>query len=105
MIATSRRSAGDFMSIGFSRDAVDCSDGEDWSKVERYNACLERLLARRRSEVVVEGALAESKTTWRCAVLQQALLYRITMLATGCASAWNTGNVVCAILAGRALLE
>jgi hypothetical protein len=37
--------------------------------------------------------------------MQHSLLYRITMLACGCADTWDSGNVVCSILAARALLE
>lgn len=32
-------------------------------------------------------------------------LYRTVALAKGCADEWNAGNVVCSILAARALLE
>jgi hypothetical protein len=92
------------MAIGFAQTAIELT-AEKWEAVEKYNAGLERLLARRKSEVTVTGPLIESKTAWKCAVLQQALLYRVTMLATGCAESWNSGNVVCSILAGRALLE
>lgn len=87
---------------GFEKSAV---DDERWKAVERYNACLERLLIRRKGEVVVCGPLTESKTAWKCAVLQQAFLYRATMLARGCSDAWNGGNIVCSMLAARALLE
>jgi hypothetical protein len=90
--------------VGFEASAIDLTN-EKWEKVERFNACLERLLNRRKSEVVVSGPLTESKTAWKCAVLQQALLYRVTMLARGCASEWNSGNIVCSMLAARALLE
>jgi len=89
---------------GFSREMLDLSN-EDWVEVERYNECLERLIARRKSEIVVTGPLVDSKTAWKCVVLQQSLLYRITMLATGCADMWNAKNVVGSILIARALLE
>jgi methyl-accepting chemotaxis protein len=88
---------------GFNKAAID--ESEDWSQVERYNVCLGRLLERRKSEIVVEGPLLQSKTAWKCAVLQQSLLYRITLLAKGCADAWNAENIVCSVLAARALLE
>src|SRR5258708_4129937 len=90
--------------IGFSKTALDLSE-EKWDNVERFNACLERLRNRRKTEIAVDGPLVESKTAWKCAVLQQALLYRVTMLASGCAEAWNSRNVVCSILAARSLLE
>ena len=90
------------MASGFEKSAI---DDDEWDDVERYNTCLERLLSRRKNEVVVSGPLTESKTAWKCAILQQALLYRVTMLARGCAVAWNGGNIVCSMLAARALLE
>jgi hypothetical protein len=92
------------MASGFEKSAIDLTN-ETWEEVERFNACLERLLSRRKSEIVVSGPLTESKTAWKCAVLQQALLFRVTMLARGCTDAWNNGNIVCSMLAARALLE
>jgi hypothetical protein len=92
------------MASGFEKSAIDLTS-EDWANVERYNACLERLIKRRKPEVTATGDLLESKTAWKCATLQQSLLYRITALGTGCASMWNVGNVVGSILCGRALLE
>jgi len=90
--------------VGFTKDAIDHTI-EDWTKVERYNECLERLLKRRVQEVAATGYCLESKTAWKCAVLKQSLLYRVTALATGCAAMWNDGNIVCSILAARALME
>jgi hypothetical protein len=90
--------------IGFEASAIDHTN-EKWEEVEKFNACLLRLIDRRKSEVVVSGPLTESKAAWKCAVLQQALLYRVTMLARGCADEWNGGNVACSMLAARALLE
>jgi hypothetical protein len=92
------------MTLGFEKSAIDHTI-EKWADVERFNTCLKRLLSRRKNELVVCGPLTESKTTWKCAVLQQALLYRVTLLARGCADEWNGGNVVCSMLAARALLE
>jgi hypothetical protein len=89
---------------GFRTDALDLSS-ERWENIERYNSCLGRLVNRRKSAVVVEGPLVKSKTAWKCAVLQQALLYRVTMLANGCSAEWNSGNIVCSLLCGRGLLE
>ena len=62
-------------------------------------------VARRKSEINISGPLTESKTAWKCVVLQQALLYRATMTALGCADAWNDNNTACSMLAARALLE
>jgi hypothetical protein len=89
---------------GFSESAIDTSF-EEWSDVQRYNACLERLIARRKNEVAASGPTENSKAAWKCAVLQQSLLYRATSLASGCAEEWNAGNVLCSILAARALVE
>ena len=88
---------------GFIRSALD--PAEDWEKVEKYNAGLNQLIARRKSEVAVVGPLVESKTAWKCAILQQALLHRLTMLASGCANEWNAGNVLASILCARAIIE
>jgi len=92
------------MSVGFVESALDLTI-EKWSDVERFNLSLESLLRRRKSDIEAEGPLFASKTAWKCALLQQSLLYRVTMLACGCADTWNSGNVVCSILAARALLE
>jgi hypothetical protein len=89
---------------GFRADALDLSS-KQWEEIERYNSCLDRLLSRRKSAVVLEGPLVKPTTAWKCAVLQQSLLYRVTMLAKGCSSEWNSGNVVSSLLCGRALLE
>jgi methyl-accepting chemotaxis protein len=90
--------------VGFTKKAIDLTI-DDWERVERYNKCLEQLLKRRVLEVTATGNCLESKTAWKCAVLQQSLLHRITALASGCAGMWNEGNVVCSILAARALVE
>jgi hypothetical protein len=92
------------MSKGFSRESLDLSQ-EKWSDVEQYNACLGRLLERRKKEIALAGPFINSKTAWKCGILGQVLLYRVTMLAIGCADAWKSGNVVCSVLAARALLE
>ena len=51
---------------------------EKWANVQRYNDCLERLIVRRKSEITATFPLLESKTVWKCSVLQQSLLYRAT---------------------------
>jgi hypothetical protein len=55
--------------------------------------------------VVVKDQFAASKLAWKTAVLQQVLLYRCVALGSGCAKMWNFGNVLCSVLAARALLE
>jgi hypothetical protein len=89
---------------GLSKDAIDLAN-ENWEDVERYNACLERLIERRKPEIVLEGPLVESKTAWKLATLQQSLLYRVCALANGTADAWNANNVTAAVVLGRALME
>jgi len=64
-----------------------------------------RLEKRRATKIEVAGPLAKSKIAWKAAVLQQALLYRTVELGSGCAKMWNFGNVLCSVLAARALLE
>lgn len=89
---------------GFLESAIDQSI-EKWADIQRYNACLDRLLARRAQVVKPEGAFARSKLAWKAALLQQSLLYRTTALASGCAASWNERNVLCSTLAARALIE
>ena len=90
--------------VGFSKESIDLA-AEKWDQIEGYNACLHRLLARRKRKAVVEGPLIESKTGWKLATLQQSLLYRICALANGAADAWNANNVPAALIVGRALME
>jgi hypothetical protein len=90
--------------VGFLESAIDKSI-ENWDDIQRYNACLDRLLARRVQCVKPEGVFARSKLAWKCALLQQSLLYRTTALASGCAASWNERNVLCSMLAARALIE
>jgi hypothetical protein len=59
----------------------------------------------RKSEVTATEKCLESKIAWKCAVLQQSLLYRVTALAIGCTKMWNEDNVVCSVLAARALMD
>jgi hypothetical protein len=90
--------------VGFSRRAIK-EAGEKWEEVRLQNYCLRRLVRMRKTKVSAIGPLADSKIAWKAAVLQQALLYRGTELAIGCGRMWNVGNVLCSVLAGRALLE
>jgi hypothetical protein len=89
---------------GLSKDAIDLTN-EKWEDVERYNACLARLIARRKREIALEGILVESKTAWKLATLQQSLLYRACAVANGTADAWNANNVTSAVILGRAVIE
>jgi hypothetical protein len=92
------------MVTGFLQEALDLNV-EKWSDVERFNSSLALLLSRRKPLIEAEGMFFASKTAWKCALLQQSLLYRVTSLACGCADAWNAKNIVCSVLAARALLE
>ncbi len=69
------------------------------------NDALERLTARRVDRIGAIGPLAKSMLAWKVAAYQEAMLYRVVMLASGCAANWNAGNVLCSVLAGRALVE
>jgi hypothetical protein len=89
---------------GFSRSGVKGID-ENWDDIRRFNSVLRRLEKRRATRVERVGPLAKSKIAWKAAVLQQALLYRTIELGGGCAKMWNYGNVLCSVLAARALLE
>ena len=90
--------------IGLSKEAIDLT-GERWETVQDYNACLERLLIQRKSEIAVQGSFIESKTGWKCAILQQALLYRVCAVANGAANQWNSGNIIASVTLSRSLLE
>ncbi|SDR58068.1 hypothetical protein SAMN05519103_05991 [Rhizobiales bacterium GAS113] len=71
----------------------------------KFNAALARLRERRLNEITISGPLLKSRLAWLIATYQQPVLYRVVMLATGCAASWDTRNVLCAYLAARALIE
>jgi hypothetical protein len=89
---------------GFNSSVIKAA-GENWDDVRRFNRALLRLDKRRVRSIVVTGQYAVSKLAWKAAVLQQVLLYRCVGLGSGCAKMWNFGNVLCSVLAARALLE
>jgi hypothetical protein len=89
--------------VGFKRSVIKDA-GEDWEEVRQFNYVLRRLTKRRLRKIERVGPL-ESMLAWKIVALQQALLYRIVELATGCIRMWNAGNVLCAVLAARALME
>lgn len=93
-----------WMEIGFSIGAYELAPKDDQA-LKDINAALARLSARRKEEIWVTGPLARSKLAWKITGYQQALLYRIVMLAMGAAETWNSGNLLTTILAGRALVE
>ena len=88
--------------IEFDKTGVSETDVE---KIDRINETLARLRGRRKSEIIPEGPLLKSKLAWKVANYQQAILYRIVMLTSGCALNWNFGNSLCSILAARAIVE
>lgn len=90
--------------LGFNRAVIKAA-GEKWEDVRRYNAVLRRLQKRRETKVERASHLAASKIAWKAAVLQQAYLYRVIELARASAKMWNLANVLCSVLAARALLE
>jgi hypothetical protein len=95
--------------LGFTQAAIEAVGG-DWRQIRDYNDSLIRLRDRRKTEITASGPLrlllaSKPKIAWKIAVLQQVLLYRVTMLATGCADMWNAQNLLSAILSARALIE
>lgn len=82
-----------------SQNASDASD------LQQFNETLARLGAKRRSEIAITGPLMKSKLAWQLAIFQQSCLYRVVMLANGCALNWNSGNLLCSYLTARALIE
>ena len=93
-------SAGD---NGFQLDEnVDEGDADE---IRQFNAALDRLQARRLTEISVSGPFLKSMLAWKIATYQQPVLYRVVMLASGCAANWNARNLLCAYLAARAIIE
>jgi hypothetical protein len=73
--------------------------------IQTFNFTLRRLRERRVTEITISGPLRKSKLAWKIATYQQPMLYRVVMLASGCAANWNARNLLCAYLAARALIE
>ena len=90
--------------VGFKREAIELI-GKDWADIEPHNDILERLRKRRLSAVRPEGSSARSTVVWKIVGFEQIILYRIVMLADGCADAWNAHNPLASVLCARALLE
>jgi len=80
-------------------------DEDDASDFRNIDAAIQRLAARRRTKIDVVGPFRQSKLAWNVAVYQQAILYRVVMLAKGALLAWNTHNVLACFLLIRALTE
>jgi hypothetical protein len=94
------------MSTGIDGFEIDSNMDEETAKeVGAFNATLKRLRDRRLQEIAIVGALRKSKMAWKIATYQQPVLYRVVMLASGCAANWNDSNILCSYLAARALIE
>jgi hypothetical protein len=72
---------------------------------ERISEAIDRLAARRKTTIVVDGPFARSKLAWKIATYQQAILYRVVALGAGTRDAWNARNVLVMFLTTRALVE
>src|ERR1700735_158929 len=92
------------MALGFTQEAVEKAK-DDWSQIDKLNKALDRLQKRKVPSVAAEGDLGISKVAWKIATFQQAILYRIVMLAAGTADMWNSGNCLGSVLCARALME
>ena len=83
---------------GFEIDAdIDHDDAQD---IQAFNSTLVRLRERRLTEITISGPLLKSKLAWKIATYQQSVLYRVVMLASGCAANWNGRNLLCAYYRG-----
>jgi hypothetical protein len=93
------------MQDGFNID-FDVSE-EHARAIADFNSTLVRLRNRRVDKIDVSASvlLLRSKLAWKLATYQQPVLYRIVMLASGCAMNWNARNLLCSYLAARALIE
>lgn len=88
----------------FQKEAIEAVGG-DWSEIDEMNSALKELRQKRRSSIEPGGEFSYSKVAWKIGGFQQAILYRIVMLAEGCSSMWNTRNILGSILCARALIE
>jgi hypothetical protein len=92
------------VSLGFEKTAVTDVDG-DWAVAEKFNVALEQLANGRREHVHVEGQYERSRIAWKVANYAEAIRYRTVALADGAAQNWNGGNILCAALCVRAVVE
>jgi hypothetical protein len=81
------------------------ANSEVAASMREFNSALMRLAGRRLERIAIAGPLRKSKLAWMVATHQQPVLYRVVMLGSACALCWNAGNVLCAHLAARALIE
>jgi hypothetical protein len=88
----------------FAIPCVKAVDGDEGA-ANVFNGCLLRLMARRKHLIAAEGDGEKSMIAWKLAAFQQAVLYRVVMLAQGSSNGWNDCNILSSILCARALLE
>lgn len=70
------------------------------------NKQLAALAARRLAAIdQIDEPHCRSKTSWKVAVLSNAILFRFITLAEGAALSWNHDNYLSAVLNGRAMVE
>jgi hypothetical protein len=70
-----------------------------------FNACLLRLMQRRKQQLAAEGGDESSLVAWKMATFQQDILHRVVMLGQGASNGWNDCNLLSSVLCARALLE
>jgi hypothetical protein len=92
------------VSVRFEKTAVTAVHG-DWAVAEQFNFALEQLANGRREHLQVEGQYARSKIAWKVANYAEVIRYRTVALADGAAQNWNGGNILCAALCARAVVE
>jgi len=89
------------VSLGFEKTEITEIDG-DWAVAEQFNLVLQHLANGRREHIHGD---ARSKIAWKVANYAEAMRYRIVALADGAAQNWNGGNILCAALCARAVVE
>ena len=87
-----------------SRDAVEAVGGS-WATCIELNNSLDRIRGRRLSEINLTDDSGCPLTGAKVLRLLQTVLYRVVNLAEGCATAWNTSNVLASLLCCRAIIE
>jgi hypothetical protein len=88
----------------FSKAAVDLL-GADWDAVQRINAEIGHLADARKTAVPYAGDRNVSKTAWQVELCVQCALHRIVSITRGCVGAWNSRNVISALLCARGVME
>jgi hypothetical protein len=86
-----------------SPTSIDPDDADDLASIN--SSLLALSLKRKTTIAILDDPLKKSKIAWKIAYLTNALLYRFVALADGTAGAWNSGNMLSAILNARAMIE